>query len=270
MIRRIATLLLVMPLTAAAVTGNPQLDSLQDVTVEQRLNAQLPLHVTVRDEAGNTVPYGQYFDDQPVVVIFAYYECPSLCTMVLNGMLRTLRSMNLKVGEDFKVVVVSIDPDETAELAREKKASYLAGYGHAGGEDGWFFLTAEQESIAALTDAAGFRYYYDEVSDEFSHASAIMVATPEGRLSKYFYGIEFSGRDLRRALVEASEGEVGTAVEKIIMWCTTYDPSTGKYSLAIMRVLRLGALVTMGVIGITILGAVRAGRQRGDETGETS
>jgi protein SCO1/2 len=218
---------------------------LREVGVDQKLGAPLPLDLTFRDEAGEAVQLQHYFGEKPVILSFVYYECPMLCTQVLNGLLESLKTLSFDVGKQFQVVTVSFDPGETPTLATEKKASYLKQYERAGAEGGWHFLTGDTASIRQLTNAVGFRYQYDPATDQFAHASGIMVITPQGKIARYFYGIEYPGRDLRLALVEASENKIGSLVDQVLLYCFHYDPSVGKYGLVIMNVLRLAGIATV-------------------------
>lgn len=218
--------------------------------LDQKLDAQIPLDLPFRDEAGRDVHLQDYFGKRPVILVMAYYECPMLCTMVLNGLVKALNVINLRMGEDYDVVTVSFDPGETPALAAAKKKSYMSEYRHQGAAEGWHFLTGDPEPIRQLTDAIGFHYVYDPAIDQYAHASGIMVATPDGRLSKYFYGIEYSGRDLRLGLVDASQRRIGSAVDVLLLWCYHYDPVTGRYGLAIMNALRAaGALTVLALAG---------------------
>ena len=178
---------------------------LNEASIEQKLGAKLPLELAFKDEAGRDVQLKDYFGKHPVVLVMAYYECPMLCTLVLNGVVKALNVLNLRMAQDYEVVTVSFDPGETPALAAAKKATYVQEYHGEGAEQGWHFLTGGQDAIVALADAVGFRYSYDPKTDEYAHASGIMVATPDGRLSKYFYGVEYSGRDLRLGLVDAAD-----------------------------------------------------------------
>jgi len=224
----------------------PPSEVLEEVTIEQNLDAQLPLDLSFRDEEGRTVRLGDFFGDKPVILILAYYECPMLCTMVLNGTLRSINVIDeLDVGRDFDIVAVSIDPEESPDLAREKRRLYQSKYRREGSDEGWHFLVGDQTAIDELAETVGFEYQYDEETGQYAHGSAIMVATPEGRLAKYLYGIDYDPRTLRLALVEASSGKIGTVVDQVILYCFNYNPLEGKYSLAIMSVLRIAAGVTI-------------------------
>ncbi len=236
---------------------------LQEVGLDQKLNTQLPLDLTFKDESGRSVKLGDYFGQRPVILTLNYFECPMLCTEVLNGLVSSIGVLNFSIGKEFEVVTVSFDPKDTPELARQKKAAYLGRYKRAGAENGWHFLTGSPREIGALTRAVGFRYAYNASVGQFAHASGIMVATPEGRLSHYFYGIEYGPRDLRLALVEAGNHKIGSPVDQVLLACFHYDPSTGRYSLAVMNLVRIAGVATVLLIvgGIVLLR--RRERQRG-------
>ncbi len=248
--------------TPAQVSSTQLPEALAGVGIDQRLNERLPLDAGFVDEQGAAVALGDYFGDRPVILALVYYECPMLCTLELNGLLRALRVLPLELGKDFEVVTVSFDPGETPELAAAKKREYSSQYGREGSEQAWHFLTGTEESIGRLAEAAGFRYRYDPATDLYRHASAIFVATPDGRLSKYFYGIEYSARDLRLGLVEASAGKIGTAVDEILLYCFHYDPETGKYGVVIMNVLRLAGMATVVLLAGFIVVMLRRDRRR--------
>ncbi|MCS6953360.1 MAG: SCO family protein [Bryobacterales bacterium] len=257
--RRLLAAWLVAPVLAAQTALPPPL---REVGIDQRLNARLPLELTFRDESGAAVALKTYFNRRPVILSLVYYECPMLCTMVLNGLLKTLRTINLDVGRDFEVLTVSFDPNETHELAAAKKQSYIERYGRPTGAAGWHFLTGDAEAIRQLTQAVGFRYKYDPAANQFAHASAIMVLTPDGRLARYLYGIEYPPRDLRLALVEASAGKIGTPVDQVLLYCFHYDPATGKYSLLVMNVLRAAGIATVLALGVFLLAMFRRDRRK--------
>jgi protein SCO1/2 len=239
-----------LPSHAAPAAGSP----LSKVDIEQKLDGQLPLDAVFRDETGAAVRLGDLYGERPVLLAFVYYGCPMLCTLVLNGVVRVLNGVTLTPGKDFDVVAISINPDETPEMAANKKAVYLKEYHRKGTEAGWHFLTGEESEIRRATDAAGFKYVYDPASKEYAHASAIYVTTPEGRLARYFFGIEYPARDLKLALVEASKGKIGGLVDRILLFCFHYDPVTGKYSLMIMRLVRIaGVLTILGMAAAIIL-----------------
>jgi protein SCO1/2 len=235
------------------VRANETPSSLEGIGIDQRLNESLPLALPFRDEAGRAVVLGDYFGKRPVILALVYYNCPMLCTQVLNGLVASLNVMSLEAGRDFDVVAVSFDPRETHQMAAAKKEAYLSRYKHPAAAQGWHFLTGDAGSIAALTKAAGFRYRYDEELDQFAHASAIVVATPEGRLARYFYGIEYGPRDLRLGLVEASSGKIGTPVDSILLYCFHYDPASGKYGPVVINIVRLAGLTTVVLIALGML-----------------
>ncbi|PYT04309.1 MAG: SCO family protein [Acidobacteria bacterium] len=233
-------------------TGNST-EVLKKVGIEQRLNNQIPLDATFRDESGREVKLGEYFrGGRPVVLALVYYECPMLCNLTLNGLVGALEAVPFTPGREFEVVTVSFDPREGPELAAKKKETYLKRFRREGAEGGWHFLTGDKDSIDRLAQATGFRYVWDEESKQFAHASAIMVVTPEGKLSHYFYGIDYSPKDLRLALVESSQGKIGSPVDALILYCYHYDPATGKFApvMAVMRA--AGVLTVFGVVGLIV------------------
>ena len=236
-------------------TGLPK--ALRDVRIEQKLNQQLPLDLVFRDEAGQEVKLGKYFGQKPVVFALVYYDCPQLCTQILNGMVTTFRVLPFQIGKEFDVVTISFDPRETAALAAIKKKvyiDYLPDKMQAGANSGWHFLTGDPASIERITDAVGFRYHYDEKTSQFAHASAIMVATAEGKLSRYFYGVEYPARDLRLGLIESTQNKIGTLADELLLYCYHYDPATGKYGAAVMRVMRIAGVITvLGIVALIIL-----------------
>jgi protein SCO1 len=227
-----------------SLPSNQAPEILKKVTIDGHLNAQLPVELPFRDETGRTVKLRDLLHEgRPVILVPAYYECPMLCTQVLNSLFTALRVITLNPGQAFEVVVVSFDPKEPYGLARDKKAAYLAKYNRPGTESGFHFLTGDQPSITALLDTVGYKYQYDPAIDQYAHPAMIAVLTPDARISKYFLGIDYSARDLRFALIEASEGHVGTTFErKVITWCYNYDPTTGTYGLLTMRLVQAGGI----------------------------
>jgi protein SCO1 len=221
----------------------------QGVGIDQNLNAQLPLELKFKDENGQTVRLGQYFRDKPVVLALVYYECPGLCDLILNGLSHTMEQISLNVGSDYEVVTVSFNPKETWQLANAKKANYVEKYNRSGAKEGWHFLTGDEASIKSLADTVGFHYKYDPVNNQFAHASAIYVITPEGRIARYFYGIEYKPRDFRLGLVEASANKIGTTADQVLLFCYHYDPTTGKYGMAITQVTRVLGTATVLLLG---------------------
>ena len=241
-------------------TGNPSTGlptALRDVRIEQKLGQQLPLDLVFRDENGQQVKLGQYFGQKPVVLALVYYDCPMLCTQILNGMVTSFRVLPFQIGKEFDVVTISFDPRETPELAASKKkvyVDYLPDKMHAGANSGWHFLTGDPANIERITDAVGFRYHYDEPTKQFAHASAIMVATKEGKLSRYFYGVEYPPRDLRLGLIESSQSKIGSLTDELLLYCYHYDPATGKYGAAVMRIMRIAGVITLlGIVALLLL-----------------
>ena len=239
------------PITRAAPASTPAVPA--DIGIDQKLNEQVPPDITFRDEAGKTVRLGDYFGRKPVILVLVYYECPMLCTLSLNSVLHSMQTITMSAGQDFEVVTVSFDPREKPELAAAKKRIYLTLYNRSSGWDGWHFLTGEEESIRRLTKAVGFRYKWDAATAQYAHATGIMVLTPEGKLSRYFYGIDYSPTDLRLSLVEASDGKIGTRADEVLLYCFHYDPTTGKYGLVITRVLQLAGAATVLLLGGFVL-----------------
>jgi len=225
--------------------------ALRNVGIDQKLNNQLPLDLHFRDESGRDVRLGEYFGKRAVILTPVYYGCPMLCSQILSGLVSGLKPVVFSAGKEFEVVAVSFDPTETPALAREKQANYVARYARSGSENGFHFLTGDEPAIKALTDALGFRYTYDPVSKQFAHASGVMVATPDGRISRYLYGVDYSPRNLRLSLFEASERKIGSPVDELLLFCYHYDPATGKYGAIAMNFLRLAAIAT--ILGIAIL-----------------
>jgi protein SCO1/2 len=254
------------PALAQASGERPSI--LTEIGFDQRLGESLPLDLPLRDEAGNAVRLGDYFKGRPVVLTLVYYECPMLCTLTLNGLASALDVLSFDAGKEFEIVTVSFDPRETPELARAKKQTYLQRYKRPGAEAAWHFLTGDADSVKRLTQAVGFRYVWDERTQQFAHPSGVMVATPDGRLARYLYGIEYAPNDLRLALIESAEGKIGTPIDQAILFCYQYDPATGKYGAAIMRILRLAAIATLTALGAFLTVMLRRERaaRRATET----
>jgi protein SCO1 len=226
---------------------------LKQAGIDQKLNDTIPLDLKFRDEHGNTVELASYFGSKPVILSLVYYNCPMLCTQVLNGLDRSLRLIPMGIGSDFNVVTVSIDPTDRPVLADAKQALYTGMYGRPGGAQGWHFLTGNEPQIKRLADSVGFRYAYDPDSKQFAHPAAIMILTPEGKISRYFYGITYPARDLRLGLEEASEGKISSPVDAILLFCYHYDPHTGKYGLLISRVLQLLGVLTLLILAVLMI-----------------
>ena len=209
------------------------------VGIDQKLDQQVPLDTVFRDESGRAVPLSSFFQTgKPVLLAPVYYRCPMLCTQILNGVASSLKAVSLNPGQDFEILSVSFDPKDTWELAAAKKQTYLRRYGRPNTANGWHFLTGDPANIKALMDAVGFHYKYDPATDQFAHASGIMILTPGGRVSRYFYGVEYAPRDVRLGLVEASHSKIGNPVDQILLFCYHYDPATGKYGAAAVNLLR--------------------------------
>ena len=233
----------------------------KSVTFAQRLNQQLPLDTMLKDETGRSVALGEFFNGKPVVMAFVYYQCPMLCPMTLNGISSALKALPQTPGKDFEIVVVSFDHRDTPESANAKKRAHLVHWNTTDTADGWHFLTADEAAIKRLTSAAGFTYQWDESTGQFAHVSGLLTLTPEGRLARYFYGVEYSPRELRLALVESSQGRIGSKVEELLLYCFHYDPTTGRYGWAVMTLVRLGGALTVAlVIGFVMLMRRREGR----------
>jgi protein SCO1 len=215
------------------------------IGIDQRIGEHVPLDLPFTDETGRQVRLGDYFGKRPVVLALVYYECPMLCTQVLNALVTSLGVMEFEPGREFDVVAVSFNPKEGPGLASQKKANYLERYGRPHTAEGWHFLTGSQESISQLTKAMGFRYEYDEEIGQFAHGAAIEVLTPKGKIARYFYGIEYSARDLRLGVIEAADERVGSVIDDVLLLCLHYDPATGRYGPTILGIVRLGGIATV-------------------------
>jgi protein SCO1/2 len=220
------------------------------VSIAQNLNAQIPPDLVFRDEAGKPVRIGDFFGQKPIVLSLVYFDCPALCTEVLNGELRTMKAISLDLGKDFEAVTVSFEPKDTPALAKAKRDVYLGQYGRSTAAEHWHFLTGEQQSIDALTNVIGFHYAYDFSIRQYAHAAAILVLTPDGRIDRYFYGVVYPARDVRLGLVEASQGKIGTLTDHALLFCYQYDPMTGKYGVVVMNVLRAAGGLTVLLLAI--------------------
>jgi protein SCO1/2 len=226
---------------------------LRDVGLDQKRGSAIPLDLTFRDEHGHAVALREFFGQTPVVLTLVYYQCPMLCTEVLNGLLRSAKELPLEIGKDFTIVTLSIDPTERPVLANVKHELYAGLYGRPGGPQGWHFLTGDEAQIKSLAQAVGFRYAYDSASGQFAHPSGIMLFTPAGKLARYFYGISYPSRDLRLGLVEASQGTIGSPIDQILLYCYHYDPTTGTYGLLIARVIQAAGVLTVLSLGLVIV-----------------
>jgi len=226
---------------------------LTNVGIEQRLDAQVPADLSFVDDTGRSIKLGDYFGKKPLILNLVYYNCTMLCGEALAGLSSAMKMVKFNIGNEFEVVTVSFNPQETPQLAAEKKRDYVKRYGRPGAEAGWHFLTGPADSINALTKAVGFQYQYDASKNQYAHATAIMVLTPQGRISRYFYGVEFPPKDLRMGLVEASQGKIGNAVDQVLLYCYHYDPATGKYGAIVANMLKIGAVLTIVLLGGMIL-----------------
>jgi len=234
---------------------------LHNVGIDQELNHQVPLDLVFFDETGKVVRLGDYFGEKPVVLSLVYFNCPQLCPIVENGLLESLKDLRFSIGDQFNVLTVSFDPEDSPGQAYAKRSMYLSMYNRKGAAAGWHFLTGDQASITALTKAVGFRYSYDPQTGQYSHATAIIVLTPQGKVSRYFYGIRFPAGGIRLALVEASQGKIGSPIDAVLLFCSHYDPATGKYSLIISRVLFIAALATVILLGGLLFVLFRSGNK---------
>ena len=252
------------PPSHAPIPAGEKPRDLEDVRIDQRLDQPLPLDAVFRDENGAEVKLGDYFGHKPVVLALVYYSCPMLCNQVLNGMTSGLDVLTaFSIGKEFEVVTVSFDPRETPELARQKKETYIKWYKREGAAEGWHFLTGDQPNIDRLTQAAGFHYKWDEKTTQFIHASAIMITTSDGKLARYFYGVEYAPKDLRLGLVEASDGKIGSPVDQLLLYCYHYDPALGRYGAVVMNIMRLGgALTVIAIVAMLIVFRIRGGSAR--------
>ncbi|MCL4709141.1 SCO family protein [bacterium] len=257
----LASLLLLSSLHAQGLNASNQPDILKKIGIDQRLGEQAPLDLEFYDEAGNTVPLQQYFGEKPVILALVYYNCPMLCNLVLNGLTKNLKPLSFSAGEEFDIISLSFDHRETPALAAEKKKNYLKDYDRASAASGWHFLTGDSVNISRLAEAVGFRYQFDPVTQEYAHAGGIMVLTPQGKLARYFYGVDYPSRDLRLSLVEASENKIGSPVDQLLLYCYHYDPRTGKYGLVIMNVLRLAGIATVLVLVAFVIVMLRRDRK---------
>ena len=244
-----------------AATAKPGL--LSKIGIDQRLNEQVPLDLAFVDETGRDVKLREYFGKRPVLLALVYYECPMLCTQVLNGVTGALKVLSFDVGKEFDVVAVSINPKEGPGLASAKKNAYLERYGRPATADGWHFLTGRDESIRALANAVGFRYAYDEEIKQYAHGAGVELLTPKGVIARYFYGIEYAPRDIRLGIIEASEERIGSPIDSVLLLCYHYDPATGRYGATAMTLVRIGAVMTMIGFAVFLFTAIRRERASG-------
>jgi protein SCO1/2 len=243
--------------------------ALRAVDLEQKLGAQVPLDVTFRDETGRSVPLKQYFGRRPVVLSFVYYSCEDLCPLVLDGLVRSLRPLSFNIGGEFDVLTVSFDSRDTPALAAAKKRDFVKQYSRPGAGDGWHFLTGDEVAIKRLTEAAGFRFNYESEKDRFGHATGIILLTSGGTIARYFFGMEFSPRDLRLGLIEASANKIASPIDQLLLFCYRYDPATGKYGLLIKNIIRLAGVATVIALVTFIAVMLRRDRNRKWQPGES-
>lgn len=238
-------------------------DEIDGVTIEQKLGAKLPLDLQFTDESGKTVTLGDYFKSgRPVVLNLGYFQCPMLCGLVLNATLDVAKEIDLKVGKDYDILSVSFDPRDTAVVAKLKKQNYLTELGQAGADKGWHFLVGKNESIRALTETVGFGYRWNPDRQEYVHAAALIVLTPDGQVSRYLYGVKFVPRTTRLSLVEASEHKIGNVVDSVLLYCFLYDANKGRYTLAALNIMRAGGVFTVLIVGMVVLVALYRERKR--------
>ena len=242
------------------VSGLPA--DLEGVGIDQKLDAQVPLDLTFRDETGKSVTLREVIDGKPTILNLVYYRCPMLCTLVLNGLVSSMRVLSFDAGKEYRVVTVSIDPKEGPEMAAAKKETYVAEYGRTGAAGGWRFLVGDEEPVRRLAETVGFRYTYDAETGLYAHASGIMVLTPEGHVARYFYGVEYAPRDLRLALIEASQSRIGTLADQVLLFCYQYDPETGHYGAATLNLIRAGGVLTVvALVGYLVFSLRREARR---------
>lgn len=246
------TLAAVLVLLFAATTWGQanRVPVLEGVGIDQKVGGQIPSDILLHDEHGRDLHWADLSDGKPVLLALVYYNCPMLCTVTLNELLRSLQALPLQMDQQYRVVTVSFDPREKSELAAHKKQSYIQAYGRSGGEAGWRFLTGEEPQLHRLTEAVGFHYVWDSLSQQFIHPSALVVLTPEGRIARYFFGVDYEALDLRLALLEAAGGRVGSVTDKVLLFCYRYDAATGRYTLAVLRTLKLAAAVTLALVAV--------------------
>ena len=255
------TFLALFALSSIALAGTQE-EIAARAGLDQKLTAQIPLDAILRDEHGRALPLGTYFGGgKPVIFALAYYECPNLCTLVLNGLLQTVQELKFDAGKDYQIVVVSFDPRERPALAAAKKQTYIQQYGRPSTSEGWHFLTGDKASIARLADAIGYRFSYDETTRQFAHPSVIMILTPSGRVARYFPGIEYPARDVRLALIDATHEQIGGLTDRVFLLCFHYNPATGRYALLITRVLQVAGIGSAAALGLYILLNLRRDRR---------
>ena len=258
-----ALLMAAVALPAAAQRTEPLPKDLEGVGITEHPGAKLPLNLEFKDEDGKTVHLSQYFTgDRPVILTLGYFRCPMLCTLVLNGLVDGLKGVPWVSGHEFDIVTVSIDPTETSTLAKLKKENYLSDYGRAGAAGGWHFLTGREEDVRKLADAVGFHYRYIKENGQFAHPTAIFVVTPDGRMGRYLYGVQYPSKTLRLALPETGEGKIGTTTDRFLLYCFHYDAQEGRYVVAAANLMRLGGVMTALVVGVWLFASWRRGAHK--------
>jgi protein SCO1 len=245
----VAALLVTLAAVPAARADGPASDPLKGVYFDQKLNAQVPLNLTFRDDNDQPVKLGDYFGRKPIILTLNYYHCPNLCSLEMDQLAQSLADLKWNLGDEYEVVTVSIDPRETPALAAESKWQRLRAYARVGTGPGWHFLTGDQAAITSLTEAVGFHYVYDAKNDEYMHPTGVIVLTPQGKIARYLYGTDFPSTDLRLALVEASQGQIGSPVDRVLLLCYTYDPTQGRYNLIVYNLVRAAGVGTMLLLG---------------------
>lgn len=249
--------------------ANERPPGLQFVGIEQHLNAEVPGNLEFRDEFGNPVKLGDYFGHgRPVILNLGYYQCPMLCSELLEGLVGSMKALTLQLGQDFDVVTLSFDPRETVDMAAAKKRDIMKRYGRANAANGWHFLTGQADQIKAVTDAVGFQYQFDPKTGQYAHATAIVLLTPDRHIAEYFYGVEFSPRDLRLGLVQASQGKIGNITDSVLLYCYHYDPRAGKYGAVISNILKISGIFTILILGSCIFVMYRADRSAARRFGQ--
>jgi protein SCO1/2 len=245
----------------AGMPGSSQPQILREVGYDQRLGQALPLDIVLRDDTGAQVSLREALAGKPAVLSLVYYECPMLCTLTLNGLVGALSALPFEPGREFSLVTVSFDDRERPDQAAARKRAYLARYKHPSAEKSWRFLTGDRESLRRLTEAVGFRYAWDERTQQFAHPAGVVVVTPDGRIARYLYGVEYAPKDLRLGLVEAGEGRIGSPVDRLLLYCYQYDPAQGRYGAVVMRIVRLAGLATMIGLGGFVVVMLRRERR---------
>jgi protein SCO1/2 len=256
----LALALILLAGTTARAHNDKRPAALRDVAFDQKLNQQVPLDLTFRDENGKAVRLADYFKQKPVILNFVYFKCQDLCPLLLDGIARSLRALSFDIGNQFDVLTVSFDPHDDPPLAAAKKTDLIEKYSRPGATAGWHFLTGDEASIQKLTQSVGFRYTYDAHTGEFGHATGIIILTPAGKTSRYFYGIDFSPRDVRLGLIEAAAHKIGSPIDQLLLFCYHYDPTTGKYNLLVARVIQVAGAATVLLLGGFIIVMLRRDR----------